>query len=82
MSFSIFKPDYKRTWQVIFTKYGKELYNKIYDAVCFDIDIENFTHWNRDYQEQIIYKENNTFDIIRTYKDNLIVKIIQHKELV
>lgn len=82
MSFSLFKPKYKRTWHVIFTKYGKELYNKIYDATTFDIDIANFTHWSREYQEQIIYKEKDMFDTIRTYKDNLIVKIIQHKELI
>ena len=74
------KPRYKYRWQVIFTKYGKELYNKVYDATTFEIDIAKFTHWSRDYKEEIIYKENGLFDTIKRYKDNLIVKILMLRE--
>ena len=43
MSFSLFPKRYKPLWQVIITKYSKELYNRIYEATDYMLDIRNKT---------------------------------------
>lgn len=80
MSFSLFKPRYKRRWQVIITKFGKELYNKMYNATDFMLDIRNKTQWRNDYKYEVEHLDDGSFNSYYKFTDGTIVKILSIKE--
>ena len=77
---SFFKPKYKNRWQVIITKYNKELYNKVYDATTYMLDIRNKTQWSNNYKYEIEKLDNGLFNTYYKFNDGTIVKILMLRE--
>jgi hypothetical protein len=80
MSFSLFPKRYKPLWQVIITKYNKELYNKMYSATDFMLDIRNKTQWSNDYKYEIEKLDNGLFNTYYKFTDGTVVKILMLRE--
>lgn len=77
---SFFKPKYKNRWQVIITKYNKELYNKVYDATTYMLDIRNKTQWSNNYKYEVEHLSNGLFNTYYKFNDGTIVKILMLRE--
>lgn len=80
MVFSLFPKRYRPLWQVIITKYNKELYNKMYNATDFMLDIRNKTGWSNDYKYEIEKLDNGLFNTYYKFTDGTIVKILMLRE--
>lgn len=80
MSFSIFKPRYEKSWQVIITKFDKILYNKLYDTADYMLDIKNKTGWSDKYKYEVEHLANNITNVYYKFNDGVIVKILMLKE--
>jgi len=78
--FDLFPKIYKPSWRVIITKFGKELYNKLYSTTDYLLDIKNKTGWSTNYKYEVEKLNNGLSNIYYRYDNGIIVKILMLRE--
>jgi len=78
--FDLFPKVYKPSWQVIITKFGKELYNKLYSTADYLLDIKNKTGWSTTYKYEVEKLNNGLSNIYYKYDNGIVVKILMIRE--